>query len=162
MANTKRFPLRVLLTVTTGRLLTKSKGPRDNGIGDLYEILGWMTNYQPFTHQLPRFGEECKPWLLRWFPELKAFDTQLEEKYGAGSLDYMLRCVEAAGHPADSAIESWLARWQVDFGAQDAYDVPRIPRDDHGVKNPFDELVEMRGTDEGIVIVNPKTGEVST
>ena len=36
MAETKTFPLRVLLTVTTGRLLTKSSGDRDNGISDLH------------------------------------------------------------------------------------------------------------------------------
>ena len=41
--NTKTFSLRTILTVTTGRLLTKGKTERDNGIGDLYEILGWMS-----------------------------------------------------------------------------------------------------------------------
>lgn len=33
MSETKKFPARVLLTVTTGRLLTKGKGAHDNGIG---------------------------------------------------------------------------------------------------------------------------------
>ena len=51
---TRQFPLRTILTVTTGRLLTKAKGPRDNGIGDLYEILGYMTGDNGvMTHQLP-------------------------------------------------------------------------------------------------------------
>ncbi len=76
MNETKVFPLRVLLTVTTGRLLTQSRGPRDNGIGDLYELLGWMTNDEPFTHQLPRFADECKPWILQWFPELQTSTRQ--------------------------------------------------------------------------------------
>ena len=33
------------------------------------------------------------------------------------------------------------------------YDVPHIPQDDHERKNPYDELVAERGTDEGIVII---------
>lgn len=69
--STKKFPLRDVLTVTTGRLLTKGKGKDDNGIGDLYKILGHMTGDDGvMTHQLGRFSEECKPWLLKWFPEL--------------------------------------------------------------------------------------------
>src|SRR5688572_14476801 len=78
MSETKTFPLRVVLTVTTGRLLTEPKGERDNGISDVYQILGWMTNDEPFTHQLPRFCDECKPWLLRWFPELAAAESALQ------------------------------------------------------------------------------------
>jgi len=31
----RAFPLRVVLTLTTGRLLTEGRGERDNGIGDL-------------------------------------------------------------------------------------------------------------------------------
>jgi len=60
----KTFDVRVILSATTGRLVTKSQGPDDNGIGDLYELLGWMTDDSPFTHQIPRFMQECKPWLL--------------------------------------------------------------------------------------------------
>ena len=37
------FPLRVVLTVTTGRLLTERRDAKDNGISDVYEILGHMT-----------------------------------------------------------------------------------------------------------------------
>ena len=138
MTETKKFPLRVLLTVTTGRLLTTSQGPRDNGIGDLYELLGWMTNDQPFTHQLPRFAEECKPWLLRWFPELAAASEQLDALAG---------CINAIG--GEAGVEQWLGK----LAMPAEYDVPRIPRDDHHRKNPYDEMVEMRGTDEGIVIL---------
>ena len=43
MTQTKRFSLRTVLTVTTGRLLTAPTEDGGNGIGDLYEILGWIT-----------------------------------------------------------------------------------------------------------------------
>lgn len=149
MAETKQFPLRVLLTVTTGRLLTKPRGNRDNGIGDLYEILGWMTNDSPFTHQLPRFNDECKPWLLRWFPELAAANDSL------WLLDEKLHLLGP-----EKGCEFWLTNPVIN-GMKETYDVPRIPRDDHERKNAYDELVQMRGTDEGIVIVDPESGEVA-
>ena len=90
---TKQFDLRVLLTVTTGRLLTKSLEPGDNGISALYDLLGWMTNDQPFTHKLPRFADECNPWLLRWFPELAQVETD--------TLDELIKT-----HGAETGIET--------------------------------------------------------
>lgn len=145
---TKRFDLRTILSVTTGRLLTKSQGPKDNGIGDLYELLGWMTNDSPFTHQLPRFGDECKPWLLRWFPELAIAG----ESAAMAALDELLKL-----HGGEKAGEGWFATIRLKYRLEAEYDVPRIPQDDHEHKNPYDEMVTMRGTDEGIVIVTPPT-----
>lgn len=137
---TKRFPVRVLLSVTTELLLTKPRGDRDNGIGDLYEILGWMTNDSPFTHQLPRFNEECKPWLLRWFPELAAANDHLDALQG------LIRVHGSHG------VDQWVAK----LGLPAEYDVPRIPADDHEQKHPYDELVAMRGTDEGVIVFKPE------
>lgn len=139
---TKQFPLRVLLTVTTGRLLTKRKDRHDNGIGDLYELLGWMTGESPFTHQFGRFGEECKPWLLRWFPELAAVNADVDA-----------HCDQLNGlerEARDPFIDLLVERLEKKLG-KSSYDVPRIPADDHEHKHPFDELVAMRGTDEGII-----------
>jgi hypothetical protein len=151
---TKRFELRVLLTVTTGRLLTAPKGDRDNGISDLYELLGWMTIDEPFTHQLPRFAEECKPWLLRWFPELAECGTPLN----LARLTELIDGAEQRGEPPSVALDMWL-RWMSETGTcpgiKSEYDVPRIPADDHERKHPYDEMVAMRGTDEGIIVVEP-------
>lgn len=140
---TKRFETRVLLSVTTGRLLTRSEGLRDNGIGAMYELLGWMTKDEPFTHQLPRFAEECKPWLLRWFHELQTATDALP----------LLDAELAKGQP-ENAVEYWLGTLEL-AGLPREYDVPQIPDDDHERKHPYDELVQMRGTDEGIVIATP-------
>lgn len=144
---TKQFDLGTVLTVTTGRLLTRSRGQDDNGIGDLYNILGWMTNDTPSTHQLGRFVKECKPWLLRWFPELAAVEHELSD------LRKGIAAVKAAGHSGECGVESWLDRVQVDLGLKTAYDVPRIPTDDHDRKNPYFELVAERGTDKNIIVV---------
>lgn len=139
---TERFALRTLLTVTTGRLLTESEGPRDNGIGRMYKLLGWMTSDEPFTHQLGRFADECKPWLLRWFPELASCNE---------SLDALERLIEE--HGGDAGIKRWVSDLMLICPPLKAeYDVPKIPADDHEKKHPYDELVAMRVTDEGIAV----------
>lgn len=56
---------------------------------------------------------------------------------------------------AEKGVAFWLTNLEIN-GLKPFYDVPRIPRYDHEQKNPFDELVEMRGTDEGIIIVTPE------
>lgn len=153
MTKTRRFDLGVLLTVTTGRLLTKRIGPDDNGIGQLYDLLGWMTNDSPYSHQLSRFAAECRPWLLRWFPELDAAGTP-------PNLARLAQLIEDATHrrqPNEGAVAMWLS-WLQERGTCDCkagYDVRRIPQDDHEKTHPYDELVAMRGTDEDVVVIRP-------
>jgi hypothetical protein len=147
--DTKTFAFRDLLSVTTGRALTEPKNG-GNGIENLCELLDWMTNESPFTHQLPRFISECDPWLRRWFPELSkvdAFLPELDKALEGASLGKFSRA------KTESIVKGWLIRVQVDCNIQDAYRVARIPRNDHETKDAWDELVAMRGTDEGIIVV---------
>ncbi len=137
---TKSFPLSAVLTITTGWLLTSSPDG-GNGIGQVYEILNWMTNDNLFTHQLPRACRECEPWLGRWFPELAAEGPHVESALDGVAKEGM-----------DDAIVAYLFAAK-SRGCKDAYDVPRIPRDDHDVKDPVSELVEMRGGDHGVIVV---------
>lgn len=137
MAETQNFATRTILSVTTGRLLTKSEGPRDNGIGDMYRLLGWMTGDSPFTHQLPRFAETCKPWLLKWFPSL-AIGERLDAQ-----LDVLMK-----EHGADDGIERWLKS----LGLPATYDVPTIPAGNHQHINPVEEIVGMVGKDKVVVV----------
>ncbi len=139
---TKNFPLRVVLTVTTGRLLTEPRGNRDNGIGDLYAILNHMTGDSAFTHQLARFMEECKPWLLRRFPELAKVDVAV--------LDQSMK-----DHGGAEGVKRWLDSL-IAAGYRAEYDVPPIPKGSHEIKNPVEELGEMRGADEEVIVVQSK------
>jgi len=142
---TKRFSLRTVLTSTTGRLLTETDEQHPgNGIGWLHELLGWMTGDEPFTHSLPRFNDECKPWLLRWFPELGRADVDL--------LDDLME----AGGPVEAAIETFIAAC-IAAGMKAEYDVPRIPAEDHERKDPIAELVEMVGPEKVVVAVVPSS-----
>lgn len=148
----KTFDIRTVLSATTGRLLTKPD--RDgNGIGALYKLLGHMTNDEPFTHQLPRFFRECQPWLLRWFPFLTNHNELLEPHHGRwiGHRRQRGRCLERmmAIHGTQEGIELWIRSLKLPANLE----VDQIPRDDHDVINPYDELVINKGTDEGIVLV---------
>lgn len=137
---TKQFSAATVLTVTTGRLLTP--------IGNLYAILSWMAGESVWTHQLARFCAECKPWLLRWFPELE----QAGDEKQLAKLDELLERAPHHNESPEQAVNRWMAE-TCECGLQDTYEVPQIPRDDHTHKDPYDELVEMRGTDEGIVLL---------
>ena len=150
----RNFSLRTVLTVTTGRLLTNPRNGQ-NGIEDLYDILGFMTDDSPTTHQLGRFAEECKPWLLRWYPELIACGVE-------GSLQSLDGWIERDKSNGDEGIRMWLTELKMLFqNLRDEYEITKIPRDDHEVKDPYDELVAMLGTDEGIIVLD-STGEIES
>ena len=149
MPETKRFDLGTILSVTTGRLLTTSRGD-GNGIDALYELLGWMTSDSPYTHQLGRFAAECKPWLLRWFPELEGVQAALP------LLNTMLGPQELrTGASVRQACSAWLRDLCAATNVRPEYDVPKIPADAHERKDPIEELVAMRGSAEGIIVVDP-------
>ncbi len=135
MEATKRFNLDDVLSASTGCLVTARH------MEGIYDILNWVTDDNLFTHQLPRAFEECRPWFHRWFPKLKDVDT-----------DALVSLLEAKGKSLEVAGE-WVQAEAARLGLDAAYDVPRIPQDDHERKDPIDELVEMRGSTDGIVAV---------
>lgn len=144
MSQTKQFPLRVVLSVTTERLLTKPAGSRDNGIGDLYGILNWLTGDNLFTHQLPRANDASKPWVLQCCPELALVNNHLDK------LDEML--TESPAH----AVESWLnyIRLQVP-DLKDSYDIAPLP-DGWTTIDPVLELESVVGKERVITVNAPE------
>lgn len=70
----RRFHVGDILSVITGWMVS----PR--GMEGIYDILGYMTKDSPFTTQLGRFAEECKPHLRQQFDEaLAAYYEPSEE-----------------------------------------------------------------------------------
>lgn len=137
MVQKRIFPLRVVLTVTTELLLTKIKSDDDNGVGDFYDILNYMTQDNLWTHQLARAMRECKPWILRWYPEL-TLDKELT------NLKETLKFCPTRQDEI-TCIENWL-RFLVDTNLCKAeYELEPIPMDDHEHKDPYDEAVIIRG-----------------
>lgn len=123
---TKDFELGDVLSITTEKLVSRRH------VDGVYAILNWMTNDNLYTHQLPRAGKECKPWLLRQHPELRTVDAD-----GVNETNWL----------------DWLAKQEAAFGATLA--VARIPRDDHTYREPLEELREMAGPDKPIIVVEP-------
>ena len=130
----RMFPLRTILTVTTGLLLTNRRGPQDNGIGDLYEILDWMTGDAAHTHQLPRFADECRPEILKQHPVLDdpGIRAHLEDARDAGG---------------DEAIEMALSGFAAAYGAE--LPLRKLPEGVHAAVHPVAELVGMMDGTKG-------------
>ena len=144
---TRTFSLRTVLTVTTGRLLTEPKGENDNGIGDLYELLGWMTMDSPFTHQLGRFADECKPILYRLFPELalgEACLPKLDEWLGKSPT-----CPQ-------EGIKMWITQLRMMFPEiKLEYAIPQFPIE-HATKDPVAELMEIAPNAQVVTVAPPQ------
>ncbi len=135
---TKRFPLRDLLTVTTGRLLTKPSA-NGNSLGNIYKLLRWLTDDEPFAHQLGRFADECKPWLLKLFPELAKANDDL---YALDGFRKTMR--------VEVAIDTFLDVC-VKKGCKPTYNVPRLQKGEHVVFDPIAEL-QSKGVDSDRII----------
>lgn len=139
----KVFPLGDILTITTGRLVA------EDGMVAIYRILDYLTQDKLMTHQLPRASDECKPWLLQWHPELAVASTETD------ALDNLTEDVKNSGE----ACRLWVAYVRTKCGLPESLELEPIPQDDHERKDPYDELVAMRGTDEGIFILSSRQGK---
>lgn len=61
--NSKQFDLGAILNITTGILFTS--------MGDVYEVLNYLTGDSIFIHQIPRVMDAAKPYVLSLHPELE-------------------------------------------------------------------------------------------
>jgi hypothetical protein len=66
---TKKFHIGDVLTITTGKLLSKDY------IDGVYKILDWMSDQDCFTHELPEMSRKYRPLLLEMYPELSNIDV---------------------------------------------------------------------------------------
>lgn len=70
----RAFAVRIVLTATTGILLTKRRGEKDNGMGDLYDLVNFALATSVSSLGIPKAIEELKPKLLQQHPELEIAD----------------------------------------------------------------------------------------
>ena len=113
----RRFHIGDILSVTTGRLTS----PR--GMDGIYDILGYMTDDSPFTTQLGRFAEECKPYLEKQLGEaIKPFS-------------------EVPDRVKDSlSLYKWLHGVTDSMNGDPFLKVGKIGEQDHAVLDPMTEL----------------------
>ena len=115
----KKFHLGHILSITHDRLMCVGEKHPIDGI---YKILNFMTGDNLFTHALPRASRECEPWLRRWHPWLNEIDYGDKEINAQNYKDVLKELTDKYG---------------------EFHTVEKIPMDDHTIKNPIEELVEM-------------------
>lgn len=108
-----KFPLGAVLSVLTGKLLTR------DGMRDVYGILSHMVGRQLFTHELPMAVRECAPFLQAAFPNLAGIT-------GANVNPQNLR--------------SWLAAREKLFG--NSFEVPKLEKSTLKDLNPTVSFAE--------------------
>lgn len=119
----RRFPLGVVLSVTTGRLLAP--------FAEVHELLDFMTGDTLMTHQLPRACEECAPMLLARHPRLA--DVKVPEEF-----------------TGEEDVRQWVAAQAERLGER--VTVTTLDPDDHTVIDPLVELKMLR-PDVPVVVV---------
>jgi hypothetical protein len=116
MDDERTWHLGDILSVMTGILVAP------DGMGAVAAFLDYLTGDQLFTHQLPRAGEVCGPWLRAQFPDLAGIDP--------GKMP--------AGDVAD-----WLAALVARFGERRA--VRSLPAGRWERREPIGGLLGMMG-----------------
>jgi len=125
MSETKHFPTCAVISAIGGSLCCE--------IGQVYEVLGWMSGESVWTHQLPRVGREATPVVLAMHPALQEALDECERVNRDNWHDY-------------------AAKWVDRYGPEIA--VPRFNRDQHESIDPVSELAEIVHP-ENIVVVQP-------
>lgn len=115
MAKTRTFHIGDILSITTGILVSPEH------IGGVYKILNHLTADNLFTHQLPRAGRECEPYLRECFPDLAA--------------------IEAPEFKDEAHVHRWLAEIVAQHG--ETREVEPMADGVHEYRNPLAELEEM-------------------
>lgn len=66
--SSKNFSSLAVMTAISGRLITQSSAPRDNGFGEVHELIEHVMGEPVLTHAIPRVAGEIKDRLLSQFP----------------------------------------------------------------------------------------------
>lgn len=114
-SETKTFHVGDILSITTDKLVSPEH------IGGVYKILNHLTADNLFTHQLPRAGRECEPYLRACFPDLAA--------------------IEAPDFEGEEHVFRWLAEIVEKHG--ETREVEPMRDGIHEYRNPLAEAEEM-------------------
>lgn len=129
MSDARDFHIGDILSVTDGHLVS----PRH--VEGVYDILGWMTGENLFTHQLPRASDECRPSLLAQHPDLAAVVFPERDDW------------------TKEAVYEWLATVVAEYG--ETRPVLPLSAEDHTSIDPLSELRMMRPDMPIIAVVVP-------
>jgi hypothetical protein len=127
MTDARAFPLADILSVTTGKLLSRRH------MDGIYDILSYMTEQDLMTHQLGDACDKAKPALLEQYPQL----TDVRPPDGLDKHDLM----------------AWLSNAEREHG--DAFEVQPLASWQH--RDPIEDLCDKVGAEKVWVVPLPPT-----
>lgn len=136
----RKFHLGDVLSVATYRVVAPA------GIEGIRKILEFMTNDMVFASQISRFLEECKPHLLKQYPQFASpqIDPDLAD------LDRLLKTVKPSARRRTAM--AWLRRMVAKHG--EFLSVKRIPARSHMRRNAVAELMEQKDCDVEVIVLD--------
>jgi hypothetical protein len=120
----RKFHIGDVLTVVSGLLLSQ------RGMEGVYDILGYMTGEELYTHQLPRAASQAKPFVLSQYPQLSELEVP------------SLASLEVPG---------WVQKQAAAFG--EWLPLSSIPEQERQSQQPLQELMRMVGPEKVIVML---------
>lgn len=115
----EQIPLGAILSVTTGRLVS-----RDH-IGGVYRVCDHMTGEANFTHQLPRVSRTVAPAIIAQHPALADVVAPEWEE------------------PTQEIVFAWLSEQEAIYGET----LPLTPLAEYDAPNAIEELCDMVGSE---------------
>lgn len=100
-------------------------------VEQLYKILDFLTGQSLYTHQLPRAADFGKTHILSIYPELEG--------------------IEVPDIRTEQEVDVYLQSL-IEKGLKEEYELS--PMTDFVQKNPIEELIEMRGSTDGIIVAD--------
>ncbi|MGW6418832.1 DUF7736 domain-containing protein [Streptomyces sp. NPDC055055] len=113
MDQTRSFPLADVLSVTTGQLLSRRH------MAGLYDLLGFMTGQDVYTHQLGTAADAAAPALKAQHP----FLVDLQPPADSDPADLMAWLVNAEREHGESLAVTPLTAWKQRDPIEDACDM---------------------------------------
>ena len=142
-----RYPVDVVLSLSTGRLVTREESDGSNGFQHVHELITHMLGYDVWTHQLPRVAPQCEEEIRKQFPELSMVNT--------GPLDLLVERHQGNQEKIRESINQWVAREIDRCGLQADYEVAPIANPPEP-RNPLAELSEMVPPEKIIPVITPE------
>lgn len=140
----KLFHISDVLSVTTGRLVSSRH------MEGLYDILNFLTGDNLFTHQLPRAGRECEPWLRVQFPMLMENSEGMPERLA--DMDRRIEAVQRDRDQTGFIVAAWVEELRTSLGLPEMLPVYELGADMHTHIDPVEEAKAMFGDDKVIVV----------
>lgn len=131
---TRPFRLSVVLSIIRRRHYARME--------DINKILEFMTGDRLWDHQLLRVADECRPYLVRQFPQLST------RKMTSAIAELHRLLADKSGAEKKKVGEAWLAKQARKYGK--TFAVKPLAAGVHKHKDPIMEVIDMMGGPDNV------------